>query len=101
MRIQDGGHSPWSAPTRYFPGTTGKRLGLSNGTTIHPITLASGHPIRQRNGALSGPGVCDREIGEAVEVAGVAGDHGHVVVKGGGRDECVSEGGGIRYVQRR
>ncbi|MCP3857294.1 MAG: hypothetical protein GY698_21605 [Actinomycetia bacterium] len=23
MRIQDGGHSPWSAPTRDFPGTTG------------------------------------------------------------------------------
>jgi hypothetical protein len=52
-------------------------------------------------GRSSGPGVCDGEIAEAVEVAGVAGDHSHVVVKGGGGDECVSEWSGVRYVQRR
>ncbi len=31
----------------------GKRIGLNGAGTIHPNTLASGHPIRQRNGAAT------------------------------------------------
>ena len=31
----------------------GKRIGLNNAGTIHPVMLAAGHPIRQRNGASS------------------------------------------------
>ena len=51
--------------------------------------------------ACLGPRVCDGEFVEAVEVAGVAGDHGHVVVEGGGGDECVSKGSRLGYVQHR
>ena len=51
--------------------------------------------------ARSGPRVYDGQFVEAVEVAGVTGDHGHVVVEGGGGDECVSKGSGVGYVHRR
>ena len=69
------------------------RTALAAGGETGPLELRRrGQPTK------SAPGVCDCEIGESVEVAGVASDHGHVVVNGGGRDECVSVGCGVRYV---